>query len=159
VGSVAIVITIILILIGIAGTIFPFLPGVPVIFIAIVGYGWYEGFNVIDVRYLLIMGGITVLALLVDYLSSVMGAKYFGSSKKGIWGALIGTFIGIFFIPPFGIIVGPWLGAVVGEYWELNDINRALKVGLGTVVGLLSGMFFKIVLALIMTITFVIKII
>jgi len=94
VGSVAIVITIILILIGIAGTIFPFLPGVPVIFIAIVGYGWYEGFNVIDVRYLLIIGGITVLALLADYLSSVMGAKYFGSSKKGIWGALIGTFIG-----------------------------------------------------------------
>ncbi|MBC7075041.1 MAG: DUF456 domain-containing protein [Syntrophomonadaceae bacterium] len=150
------VIAVILVLVGFAGTILPLLPGIPLIFLAIAGYGWYEGFKAITVEYLLVMAGLTVLSVIVDYISSVLGARYFGSSKKGIWGALLGTFIGIFLFPPVGILLGPWLGAVIGEYFEQHDINKAMKVGIGTVVGLFSGMIFKIMVGLVMTASFLV---
>lgn len=150
------IIAVMLVLVGLAGTILPLLPGIPLIFLAIAGYGWYEGFKAITVEYLLVMAGLTVLSVIVDYISSVLGARYFGSSKKGIWGALLGTFIGIFLFPPVGILLGPWLGAVIGEYFEQCDINKAMKVGIGTVVGLFSGMVFKIMVGLVMTASFLV---
>ena len=76
------IITLVVILIGIAGTFLPVLPGVPLFFMAIAAYGWYEGFQVITARYLVIIAGLAVLSLFVDYLSTYMGAKYFDSSKK-----------------------------------------------------------------------------
>jgi len=152
----AAVIAVILVFVGFAGTILPLLPGIPLIFLAIAGYGWYEGFKAITVEYLLVMAGLTVLSVIVDYVSSVLGARYFGSSKKGMWGALLGTFIGIFLFPPVGILLGPWLGAVIGEYFEQHDINKAMKVGIGTVVGLFSGMIFKIMVGLVMTASFLV---
>jgi len=146
---------IIIILIGVVGTVVPLIPGIPLIFITIAAYGWHEGFHTITVKYLVILAGLTILSMLIDYLSTVMGAKYFGSSKKGIWGAFLGTFIGLFIFPPLGILLGPWLGAVIGEYLELNDINKAIRVGMGTVVGLFSGIIFNFILALLMLVSFI----
>ncbi|MGI6451931.1 MAG: DUF456 domain-containing protein [Syntrophomonadaceae bacterium] len=154
--SLVIVVTIFFILLGIAGTFVPILPGVPLVFLSIAFYGWYEGFNVITWKYLLVLAGFTVLAIIIDYLATVFGAKYFGSSKKGMWGAVLGTFIGLFFFPPLGILLGPWLGAIIGEFLELQDIEKAFKVGVGTVVGLLSGMVFKLILAIGMALSFII---
>lgn len=147
---------IILIVIGVAGTVVPLIPGIPLIFVSILAYGWHEGFNVITPKYLAIMGALTVLAVIIDYLSTVLGAKYFGSSKKGVWGALLGTFAGLFLFPPLGILIGPWLGASIGEYIDCNDLNKAMKAGVGTVVGLFSGMIFTFILSLIMLISFLI---
>ncbi|MDD3024040.1 MAG: DUF456 domain-containing protein [Syntrophomonadaceae bacterium] len=146
----------ILIILGIAGTVLPLIPGIPLIFVSIAAYGWYEGFHVVTPKYLVIMAGLTVIAVFVEYLSSTLGAKYFGSSKKGVWGAFLGTFIGLFIFPPLGILIGPFLGAAIGEYMELNDFNKAFKVGIGTVAGLFSGMIFKLVLALAMGISFLV---
>ncbi len=147
---------IIIMLLGVAGTVVPFIPGIPLILISIAAYGWYEGFELIGPKYLAIMTGITVLAVFLDYLSTVLGAKYFGSSKKGMWGSLLGTFVGLFIFPPLGILIGPFLGAFIGEYLELKDIEKAAKVGVGTVVGLFSGTVVKLILALIMLISFLI---
>lgn len=145
------------ILVGIAGTFVPFLPGVPLIFIGIASYGWFEGFHHITPRYLVIIASLTVLSMIMDYLSSILGAKIFGSSKQGTWGALIGTFLGLFFFPPIGIFIGPLAGAIIGEIAAGNEINKALKVGLGTVAGLFSGMVFNLILAIAMIISFLIK--
>ncbi len=150
------IIIFIIILLGVAGTVVPLVPGIPLIFIAIAAYGWYEGFNTISVNYIVFLAGLTILSMLIDYLSTVMGAKLFGSSRKGIWGAFIGTFIGLFIFPPLGILLGPWLGAVIGEYIELNDWNKAFKVGIGTVVGLFSGIIFKLILAVVIMVSFIV---
>ncbi|NLG32413.1 MAG: DUF456 domain-containing protein [Syntrophomonadaceae bacterium] len=149
---------IIIMVIGVAGTIIPLLPGIPMVFLSIAFYGWYYDFKVIDLTYLLILLLVTVFSLILDYLSSVLGAKYFASSKAGIWGALLGALLGVFVFPPVGIFVGPWIGAFIGEYIECHDIKRAVKVGTGSFVGLLSGMVIKMIIAVGMAVSFLVKV-
>lgn len=154
-----IIAVVVIMLIGLAGTFLPVLPGIPVIFLAMGAYGWYEGFQVITPRYLVFMGALTVLSVVVDYLSSTLGAKWTGSGRAGVWGAFIGMIAGVFFFPPLGILIGPWLGAVIGEYIDKQDMAQAMKAGLGTVVGLFSGIVFKVMLAVIMIISFLVVVI
>jgi uncharacterized protein YqgC (DUF456 family) len=149
-------ITLVVILVGIAGTFLPMLPGVPLVFIAIAAYGWHEGFQNVSPRYLVIIACVTVLTLFVDYLSTYLGAKYFGSSKKGVYGAVIGSFAGLFIFPPLGLLFGPWVGAVIGEYLQGNDLEKAMRSGMGAVIGLFSGIAFKVAIALIMLVSFLI---
>ncbi len=153
------IVVFLLILVGIAGTVIPLIPGIPLIFISIAAYGWYEGFQQVTPKYLVIIGALTVLSVMVDYLSTTLGAKYAGSSKKGIWGAFLGTLVGAIFFPPMGILIGPWLGAFIGEYLELQDLKAAAKTGFSTVLGLFSGIIFNLVLAFIILISFIIVII
>lgn len=156
-GSIlASIIVIILLLLGVGGTILPLLPGIPFMFASIAAYGWYEGFNIITPKYICIIAALTVISLIVDYLSTVLGAKYFGSSKKGMWGAMLGTFIGLFLFPPLGLLLGPFLGAMLGEYLEIQNAEKAFRIGIGTVVGLFSGMVFKLILAIGIFVSFLI---
>lgn len=156
--TIALILALIFILLGVAGTIIPLLPGIPLIFISIAAYGWYEGFHVINTHFLVIMAALTILSLLVNYLSTAFGASYFGSSKNGVWGAIIGTFLGLIIFPPVGIFLGPWLGAAIGEFTVCKDINRAMKSGIGSVIGLFSGIIFNMLLALVMLVAFLIKV-
>ena len=156
-NSLLIILVVIVMVIGLVGTFMPLVPGVPLIFAAILFYGWYEGFVNLDTYYLLIMGALTLLTLVADYLSAILGAKYFGSSRMGLLGALLGTIIGFILFPPVGIFVGPWLGAIIFEYLSRKDFNKAMKAGIGTVIGLLSGIVFKIIVGLIMIISFAAK--
>lgn len=155
---IVLILALIFIFLGLAGTVIPLLPGIPLIFISIAAYGWYEGFQVISARFLAIMAALTILSLLVDYLSTALGASYFGSSKYGVWGAIIGTFIGLAIFAPVGIFLGPWLGASIGEYIACQDVNKAMKSGIGTVVGLFSGIIFNLILAMVMLVGFLIKV-
>ncbi|HHV75788.1 MAG TPA: DUF456 family protein [Syntrophothermus lipocalidus] len=143
-------------LIGLAGTFLPVLPGIPVVFLAIAGYGWYEGFKVVTPKFLAIMAGLTVLSILVDYLAGLLGAKFFGSSPAGIWGAFVGGILGLVLGGPVGLVLGPWIGAFVGEYVKLRDVNKAWRVGVGTVVGIFTGVAAKVVIGLVMIIWFLI---
>lgn len=157
-ATAVLVVAIVLMLVGVAGTVIPLLPGIPIIFVAIAAYGWYEGFQVINAQYLVILAGLTVLSIFVDYLSSTMGASYFGSSKYGVWGAFLGTLIGLFVFPPLGIFIGPWLGAALGEYAAKKDWSQAFKAGIGTVIGLFSGIVVNLILALVMFVSFLVKV-
>jgi uncharacterized protein YqgC (DUF456 family) len=145
--TLVIIIVVMLLVAGFAGTVVPFIPGIPLMFIGIAAYGWYDKFQTIDAGYLIILACLTLLSMFMDYLSTIMGAKYFGSTKQGMWGALIGTFLGLFLFPPIGIIAGPFIGAIIGESIAGKDISQALKVALGTVAGLFTGMIFNIMLA------------
>jgi uncharacterized protein YqgC (DUF456 family) len=151
-----VVITLVVIILGIAGTFVPVLPGVPLVFIAIAAYGWHDGFHTVTPGYLAIIAGVTVLSLFVDYLSTYLGAKYFGSSKKGLYGAVMGSFVGLFIFPPAGILIGPWVGAIIGEFIDGNNWNKALRSGMGAVIGLFSGLAFKLILATVMLVSFLI---
>lgn len=157
--TLVLVLAVLLVLGGLLGVMVPLIPGIPMILAVIVAYGWYEGFQLITVPYIVMMGGITLLSIIVDYLSTTLGAKYSGSSRNGVWGAFIGTFLGIFLFPPLGLLIGPWVGAMLGEYLAVNDINKAVKAGFGTVVGLFSGLFFNLLLGIIMVVTFLMRVI
>ncbi|MGI6548805.1 MAG: DUF456 domain-containing protein [Syntrophomonadales bacterium] len=148
---------ILVMLIGIAGSFMPVLPGIPLVFLGILGYGWYEGFNVVGVHYIAIMGALTLLSVLVDYIAGVWGAKKAGSSRFGMFGAALGIVVGLFF-GPIGILVGPWLGAFAGEYLVLRDVNQAVGVATGTVIGIFAGIAFKGLLGIGMLISFLVLI-
>ena len=150
------IITIIAILIGIAGTFLPMLPGIPFIFVAVATYGWYEGFQLITPRYLVIIAGVALLSIFIDYLATYWGAKHFDSSKKGMWGAVLGGVIGLFIIPPLGLLVGPWLGAITGELLHGNELSKAFRSGIGAVIGLFTGIIFKVVVGIGILISFLI---
>lgn len=154
-----IIVVILLLLAGMAGTVVPFIPGIPLMFIGIAAYGWYDNFQTIDAQYLIVLACLTLLSVFMDYLSTMLGAKYFGSTKQGTWGALIGTVIGLFLFPPIGIIAGPFVGAIIGESMAGKDSRAALKVALGTVAGLFTGMIFNVILAIGMALSFIIKLI
>lgn len=157
-NTLVLIIVVILMLVGIAGIIFPVLPGSGLIFIAIAAYGWYEGFQVITVKYLVVMGALTVLAMTLSYLSTVWGAKYTGAGRAGTWGAFLGLLAGLFVLPPAGMFLGPWIGAFIGEYLANKDARKALLAGVGAVLGLFSGMLVHLIIALIMVGTFLYRV-
>lgn len=152
----ALVLAIVFMLVGLAGTFLPVLPGIPVMFLAIAGYGWYEGFHLVTPKYLAIMGGLTILSVLVDYLAGVMGARHYGSSRTGVWGAFIGGIVGVLVGGPLGLVIGPWLGAFLGEYLQVRDIERAVQVGTGTVIGIFAGVMAKLVIGVVMLVSFLV---
>ncbi len=147
----------IVMLIGLAGTILPVLPGTPIIFLAILGYGFYDHFTSIGFWFILIMGLLTVASAIADYLGGVYGAKKYGASRLGIWGSIIGGIIGVFVAPPVGIILGPLLGAVIGELLNGKSTEHAFSVGWGTLIGLLGSTVVKVIIGVIMILTFVVK--
>jgi len=83
----------------------------------------------------------------VDYLAGVVGAKKYGATKFGTWGSFIGGIIGVILFNIPGLLFGPFVGAVAGEMITGRKSQEAMKVGLGTVVGLAGGAVFKFVFA------------
>ena len=134
-----------LVLVGIAGVIFPALPGTPFVFLGLLLAAYIENFAKVGWPTLIILGVLTLLATGVDFFASAVGAKRVGASSRAIWGAAIGAVIGIFFGIP-GLILGPFIGAAVGEYITRKDLLQAGKVGVGTLLGILIGVAMKIAL-------------
>lgn len=155
---VILIIVLIFMLLGLLGTFLPFIPGIPLIFVSITAYAWYEGFDTITPKWIAFFAALTVLSLVMNYLATVLGARYFGSSSYGITGAFIGAVIGLFVLPPLGIFIFPWLGASIGEYVKNNDFEKAFKAGLGAVAGIVSSLIFNVFLAAAMILIFLIKV-
>ena len=152
-----ILLTIAAIIIGIAGTFVPILPGIPLSFIAILLYGWYDGFQHITAHYLIVLGVFTVVSVVVDQLTMVWGMKVFHSDNRAIIGSTLGSLLGIFIWPPFGMLIFCFLGAFVVEYYLYKDSDRALHSSIGALLGFLSGTLFKVVLGIGFLISFIIK--
>jgi uncharacterized protein YqgC (DUF456 family) len=98
------------------------------------------------------------LIFLIDYIASAVGTKRFGGSKQAVWGAIIGTIPGLLFLGPLGIIIGPFLGAVIAELLRGTEIRQTNRVGLGTIIGILGGTVLKICIEVAMIIYFFIRI-
>ena len=137
---------VILILVGIAGVILPALPGLPLVFIGMLLAAWAGDFQQIGWVTLVVLGLLTLLSVAVDFFATLVGAKRVGASKKALWGAVLGTFVGIFF-GPIGLFAGPFVGALLGELWHGKEIGQATKVGLGTWLGIVLGIVLKLGLA------------
>jgi hypothetical protein len=135
---------IILIVVGLLGCIVPIIPGPPISYVGLLMLQLTEEAP-LTTRILLIWLGVTIAVTVLDYAVPVYGTKKYGGSKQGVWGSMIGLFIGIFFFPPIGLIVGPFLGAIIGEMIAGKDSNNALRAGFGSFVGLLFGTLLKLI--------------
>lgn len=141
---------IILMIAGIIGCVLPLLPGPPLNYLGLLLLHFTVGFQ-FSTRFLVIWGIVTIVVYALDFIIPVWGTKKFGGSKRGVWGSVIGLVAGLFFFPPFGIIIGPFAGAVIGELTTGKDSKTALKSGFGSFVGFLAGTILKLVASGMMT--------
>lgn len=146
---------VILFAVGMAGAIYPILPGALAIYGAFFVYGLFFSFSEFGAWFWIIQTLIVVVLFVADYAVSAWGVKRFGGSRASVIGSTIGLIFGPFVIPAFGLIIGPFAGAVIGELIIGTSIEKSLKVGFGSVVGLFSSVIVKIILQAIMIILFI----
>ncbi|CAH1211590.1 hypothetical protein PAECIP111893_03436 [Paenibacillus plantiphilus] len=150
------IITILLFVVGMAGAVFPILPGALAIYAAFFVYGFFISWEPFGFWFWSIQTIIVVVLFVADYAVNAWGVKKFGGSKASVWGSTIGIIIGPFVIPAFGLILGPLLGAIIGEMSAGSDLKKSFMVGLGALVGLFSSMVVKFILQLGMIVLFII---
>ncbi|MDD4569327.1 MAG: DUF456 domain-containing protein [Tepidanaerobacteraceae bacterium] len=154
----ALILSIILFIFGLLGTILPILPGAILIYGGMLLYGVMTGFETLDANFFLLQALVLVLIFFIDFIASSVGTRHFGGSKQAIWGAVVGTFLGLIFFPPLGIVIGPFLGAVVIEILRGSEIKPAIRVGIGSLLGILGGTFLKLFAEILMIIYFFMQI-
>lgn len=151
-------------LLGLIGCVAPVLPGVPLSYLGLLLLHWTDRVQ-FSWQFLIIWGVIVVVIQVLDYIIPAWGPKRFGGSKYGVWGSTIGLLVGLF-MGPWGIVIGPFLGAVLGELLYFNrypkvtanggeqslntnqqdnntNLNRAIRAGFGSFIGLLTGTVLK----------------
>ena len=131
---------------GLVGCLLPVIPGPPLSFLALLILSFAKNWEPFSVGFLIFMGILTALALTLDYAVPVAGSKKFGASKYGIWGSILGMLIGLFIFPPFGLFVGGFAGAIVGELFAGKAGDDALRAGFGVFLGSLVSTGFKLAL-------------
>jgi len=139
--------------VGLVAAIVPSLPGIPLIFGGIWLIAGVDGYHHIGLWSLLGIAGIGAVGLALDLLAGALGAKRVGASKQAVWGALVGTVIGLFLGIP-GLLFGPFVGAVTGELAAGNSVLRSTHVGVSTWFGLIFGTIIKLVSSLMMVALF-----
>ncbi|MHB1125493.1 MAG: DUF456 domain-containing protein [Bacillota bacterium] len=154
----ALSISMIIILAGIAGSFLPMLPGLPLVFTGMLVYGVIAGFNTVTGTFLLLMFMLALLGMSVEYWASAIGAKKFGASRLGVVGAVLGGIIGVITLGPVGVLVGPLVGTIVGEMIQGKDVQTAIRASLGALIGQLGGTFVQFVIGVVMTIMFLARV-
>ena len=135
-----------LVVVGLAGIIFPALPGTILIFLGLLLAAWADGFTRVGVFPLVLIGLIGAASYGVDFVAAALGAQRIGASKRAVIGAALGTLLGLPLGLP-GVIFGPLAGALIGEWSVHRDFARAGKVGMAAWVGFLIGTAVKVAMA------------
>jgi uncharacterized protein YqgC (DUF456 family) len=138
-----------LMILGFVGTVAPGLPGILLIFAGMLLGAWIDHFARISWVPLTVLGILTLLSFVADLLSATLGAQRVGASRLALVGSVVGGFAGI----PFGLIglvLVPFIGAVIGEYLTQQKLQQAARVGVGTFVGLMIGTLAKLAIAIAM---------
>ena len=130
-----IILGLLLALAGVFGCIFPIIPGPPLGYLALIILSWAKGWEPFGTTFLIIMAGLTILVSILDYLLPAMGAKKYGASRLSLWVSMAGMVIGLFLFPPWGMVIGAFLGAVAGELLAGRQGKSALRAGWGVFVG------------------------
>lgn len=134
------------IIVGFLGCILPVIPGIPLSYAGIVLLHFTSQVS-FSPLFLILWGIIVIIVQILDYYVPIWGTKKFGGGNKGAWGSTIGIIAGIFLIPPWGIIIFPFVGAVIGELIDDKGFKVAIKAGFGAFLGFLAGTFVKLVVA------------
>ncbi len=148
--------SVLMVIVGLVGTLLPAVPGSPLVFAGLLLAAWIDGFQRVGAPTLIVLALMTATAFLVDFISSSLGAKRAGASREAVIGAALGTLVGLFFGLP-GLLLGPFIGAVIGEFLSRRDLARAGRVAVGTWLGFIFGVLVKLALAFAMVGIFVIS--
>jgi len=135
-----------LVVAGLAGTVLPALPGIPLIFGGVLLAAWIEDFQRISGWTIAVLAVLAAIGVAIDYVAAAASARRAGASKQGVIGAAIGTIAGIF-TGLWGLLFMPLVGAAIGEYIAQRDALRAGKIGVATWLGLLIGTAAKVAIA------------
>lgn len=139
----------VLMLVGLAGTLLPLVPGIPLMMVGMLIAAWAEDFTRITWGMLLLLALLTALSFVIEAVAAAMGAKRVGASRAAVLGAALGALFG-FFLGIVGLIVGPFVGALAGELMARPGAGRAMQVGWGAWVGFLVGTVAKVAVAFVM---------
>jgi uncharacterized protein YqgC (DUF456 family) len=138
-----------LMLIGIIGSILPILPGILISWLGLLIF-YFSPSIPFDSTFIVITGIVAITLYILDYIIPAMGTKKFGGSRAGMWGTTIGLIVGIIAPIPFGILIGPFAGAFVGEIvFNKTERPEAFRAAIGSFIGFLSSTFIKFMAALI----------
>ena len=147
--SVLWVLAVVMVVVGLIGVVMPALPGHVLILAGLILGAWANGFARVGVWTLVVLGVIALASYGVDFVAVALGAKHLGASPRAMTGAALGTLAGLFFGLP-GVIIGPFLGAVVGELTVHRDVAKAGKAGVAAWIGFAIGTAVKVALAFLM---------
>jgi len=139
------VLALLLVVVGIAGSVLPALPGVTLVFLGLLLAAWIGDFQQVGALALVVLGLLTLLSFVIDLAATALGAKRVGATKLAVVGAALGTFAGLFLGLP-GLILGPFVGAVAGELMSHGQVQQATRAGIATWIGLLFGTLAKLAL-------------
>ena len=138
-----------LLLLGLAGTVVPFLPGTPLIVVAAlvhaIAYDWMP----VTVTRLLILAALTAVGYALHYAAGALGARGAGGSKWAVAGAIVGGIVGLFFGIP-GLLLGPPLGAIAGELLKSGDLRTSVRTGIAAFVGMVAGAIANVAIGVVM---------
>ena len=138
-----IVLAFLLLVAGIAGCVLPLLPGPPLAYAGMLLLHLTDKVHFTTPQ-LVIWLVVVIVLQVVDYITPLLGSKYSGGTSFGNRGCMAGTLLGLFFMP-WGVIVGPFIGAVVGEMLGGQDLSHAIRAGIGTLLGFLFGTLLKVI--------------
>jgi len=150
-----IILGIIMVLLGLAGSIIPALPGPPLCLIGLI-LQQLKTIPPFTTTFLWLWAIVVIVLLVLDYVTPVYGTKKWGGSKFGIWGSTIGLFAGMWF-GPMGIFLGPFVGAFIGEIIANKSMHQAWRAALGSFIGFLVGTLLKLIACFIMTYYFIVS--
>jgi len=138
-------VALLLMLIGLAGVIVPILPGALLVFAGMIVGAWADGFETVGWKTLTALGLLALASYLLDFIAGLVGVRKLGASRRAVWGAALGTVVGLFFGLP-GLLLGPFIGAVVGELTLHRRLKEAGKAGAGAWIGIVLGAAVKVAL-------------
>jgi uncharacterized protein YqgC (DUF456 family) len=141
--------------VGLAGCVIPGVAGPPFSFLGLILLSLAKHWEPFSPGFLLAMASLTILVTALDYIVPAVGARKFGAGKAGFWGAVAGMILGLLFMPPLGLILGAFLGAIVGEMLAGKQTQEALRAGWGVFMGVMTGMLLKLAASGIMTFFFI----
>ena len=153
-------VTLCLLVAGFVGTFVPFLPGHLILFFAAVAH-WLMLRDDSGVEWwtFVVLGVLLTLSQIFEFMSGAMGTRWFGGTRWGAAGALIGGIVGMFFIP-FGLILGPLIGSMFCEFvFAKKEVRPATVSGVGSVLGTMAGLVVKVIVGVMMIVWFVVDVI
>ena len=144
---------------GIIGAVIPGLPGPPIAWLAVLLLSFTPCNNDLTATFLIVTAALAIIITILDYIVPAWGTKHFGGTKAGTKGSTIGLIVSVFVLPflgitigPFGLVgllLGPFVGAYIGEVLHNSSNQQALRSAFGSFIGFLAGTFIKVVYAIV----------
>lgn len=144
---------------GLVGCILPVLPGPPISYVALILLWWVRDWHAESFGWptMIILGLLTILVTILDFVVPAWGAKRYGASKSGVWLSILGMLIGMVLFPPFGMLLGAFVGALAGELMIGKKEGEAAKAAWGVFVGTMAGVGLKLAVSMAITVLYVIE--